>query len=327
MYNGGMSCFHPRRIFYTGRKTEAGAKEILFTSNNSEVVSLAFARRKYPDLQFDPFYMFLKDGDAYLYRSEEVPCGQCRGCLFDYAKQWSIRCQLEASFYDFSYFLTITYDDEHYAGELSKRDIQLFMKRLRKKFGEGIRFFLCGERGEITHRAHYHMIAFGLELNDLVPWSSDLWTSESLDNVWQKGNILVGLVSDEACAYVARYCDKKKGGKDSDEFLLMSRRPGIGKRYYDMHGDMFGDGKIYHHHNIGNTYAIPRYFKYLEKKDNRDTLEFLSARLKPVLAKKGAVDVVLLGYDPLDPISLIGYRDLKERQFIHKVSVLHRAKV
>ena len=158
----------------------------------------------------------------------QIPCGKCIGCRLDYAKQWANRIMLEAQYHDDAYFVTLTYDDEHVprswstdpeTGEacqsltLRKRDVQLFMKRLRKwqdglvdtKYqvynknvsdssaslvsSQRIRYFLSGEYGSRTFRPHYHAIIFGLHLDDLVFWKFNAlgqpyYTSESLEKVW-----------------------------------------------------------------------------------------------------------------------------------------------
>ena len=79
-----------------------------------------------------------------------VPCGRCIGCRLERARQWSIRCIHEASLYEANCFVTLTYDDDNLPldGSLRPRDMVLFLKRLRKRFGPGIRFFQCGEYGD-----------------------------------------------------------------------------------------------------------------------------------------------------------------------------------
>ena len=102
------------------------------------------------------------------YEEIKLPCGQCIGCRLDRSRQWANRCMLELQYHDSAFFVTLTYDDFHvpksyYAdpetGEaytsltLCKRDFQLWMKRLRKKFSEDkIRFFACGEYGGQTKK-------------------------------------------------------------------------------------------------------------------------------------------------------------------------------
>lgn len=90
--------------------------------------------------------------------SDEVvtlPCGNCVGCRLERSRQWAMRCVHEASLYQNNCFVTLTYNDESLrrlnrrvdldTGEifcsLNKRDVMLFMKKLRKRFGSGIRFF------------------------------------------------------------------------------------------------------------------------------------------------------------------------------------------
>ena len=78
------------------------------------------------------------------------------------ADQWATRIELEAKEWDDVIFLTLTYDDEHIPyGEIikgyrsiqsqtvSKRDVQLFLKRLRKAYKKPIKYFLAAEYGDI----------------------------------------------------------------------------------------------------------------------------------------------------------------------------------
>lgn len=195
----------------------------------------------------------------------EIPCGQCIGCRLDYSRQWADRCMLELQDHKSSYFVTLTYDDDHVpftftsdsdTGEceqmvltLRKRDFQLFMKRLRKALPEQkLRYFAAGEYGSETFRPHYHAIIFGLELNDLRLYKRALnakysyYNSATLEKVWPFGHVVVGKVTWETCAYTARYIMKKQKGTNASvysdfniepEFSLMSRKPGIARNYYE----------------------------------------------------------------------------------------------
>nr|CAI9749912.1 replication initiation protein [Microvirus sp.] len=205
-----------------------------------------------------------------VYKYLQIPCGRCIGCRLDYSRDWANRCMLELGYHDSAYFVTLTYDDLHLpinsycnmeTGEIGssatlvKRDLQLFMKRLRKahcaKYGEDalLRFFAAGEYGSQTHRPHYHAIIYGLNLDDLKfykrnssPQNYDLYNSEWLSNIWKKGHVVVGNVTWDTCAYTARYIVKKQYGNAAEvydkynfspEFTQMSRKPGIGRRYYE----------------------------------------------------------------------------------------------
>ena len=86
----------------------------------------------------------------------QIPCGQCAGCRLDYSKQWAIRFMHEKQMHEFSSFLTLTYSDENLpdGNSLCMRDYVLFLKKLRRRFGNGLRFGGCGEYGDHTLRPH-----------------------------------------------------------------------------------------------------------------------------------------------------------------------------
>lgn len=169
------------------------------------------------------------------------PCGQCLACRINKRRVWTLRLSLERRMHDKAAFVTLTYDPQHIpmdmdlVPQLCKRDCQLFVKRLRKRYGDGIRYYLCGEYGETYGRPHYHAIIFGVGPEDLDPY----WlmyrgkSPESpLKTLWGKGLVHVGDCTLESVQYVAGYVTKKisKMSEDSlePEFALMSRRPGIG---------------------------------------------------------------------------------------------------
>ena len=124
------------------------------------------------------------------YESFEVPCGQCIGCRLERSRQWAMRCCHEASLYDLNCFITLTYDPEHLPpdGSLVLDHFQRFMKRLRKRFGSGIRFFHCGEYGEKFARPHYHACLFNFDFPDKVLYTIRdeirLYRSAILEELW-----------------------------------------------------------------------------------------------------------------------------------------------
>ncbi|UXX51222.1 replication initiator protein [Bacteriophage N127_L5035_C77.3] len=210
-----------------------------------------------------------------VYPDINVPCGHCIGCRLDKSRQWADRMMLELDHSKTAIFVTLTYDplnvpvacsldDGSVLFSLNKRDVQLFMKRLRKTFdGREIRFYLAGEYGAQTHRPHYHAILFGLSLADfpdLKPVSQNsfgqfLYSSEKMYEIWKLGNVALAEVSWQTCAYVARYCVKKLSDDVSretyesfgvePEFALMSRRPGIAGFYAQEHPDLIDKSKQY----------------------------------------------------------------------------------
>lgn len=228
-----------------------------------------------------------------------IPCGKCIGCRLDYSRQWADRCMLEAQYHKHNIFLTLTYDNEHLppcrdgspVHSLRKRDLQLFMKRLRKKFGDQtIRFYACGEYGSSakSFRPHYHLILFGLELPDLKLLNKKngflYYTSDTISNLWPYGFHIASDVSWDTCAYVARYVMKKQKGKGKEiyeelnfepEFTLMSRRPGIGKQYYDDHNDIVVNDTYIPTKDGSKRIRSNRYFDKLFDIEYPNTLEFI----------------------------------------------------
>lgn len=187
---------------------------------------------------------------------------------------------------------------------LDKRDFQLFMKRLRKAFpDDDIRYYACGEYGSSTFRPHYHAIIYGLHLDDLQecgrsPAGFPYYTSPKLQRAWSIyhpatkdkeawydpiGFVSVGDVTVESCAYVARYIMKKQKGDDAvfydlhnviPEFTLMSRKPGIGRQWYEDHPDLYDFEYInLKTDNGGLKFRPPRYYDKLFDVDDPDRMK------------------------------------------------------
>ena len=243
----------------------------------------------------------------------KIACGQCYGCRMEKSRIWAMRCMHEAKLHDFNYYLTLTYDDEHLAqlpkkNSLSKRHLQLFWKRLRKA-GYKFRYYACGEYGEQKERPHYHAILFNLPIPDLKYHSTTrsghkLYNAESINEHWPHGFVVIGNVTFESAAYVARYVMKKRSSKTKHEldqhyerldtetgelynlepeFQVMSRRPGIGTEFYQtFKKDMYQagtDGKVYIRGGV--SCKPPNFYesKYeLESNDNFRQIERIKER-------------------------------------------------
>lgn len=193
-----------------------------------------------------------------------LPCGGCIGCRKAAARAWALRCHLELQQHEKAAFTTLTYDDEHLPPTLRKRDLQLFLKRLRKRLDRSInlRFFASGEYGEHTTRPHFHAILYGLSQAH----------SEAIHEAWRQGYTRTDPVTPERIAYTAGYCSKKIGFRMEAEerinyttgevyhwqppFLQMSRRPGIGG-HARQH---FNSWRSYAIHN-GAKLAVPRFLR------------------------------------------------------------------
>lgn len=210
-----------------------------------------------------------------------LPCGKCIECLLQHARNWGSRCYLEMQEHEKSFFLTLTYNDENVPHSLSgkltlkKRDYQLFFKRLRKfqKYPK-IRYFGSGEYGtRYTKRPHYHFIVFGLLISDLKLYGRNdlkqpLWTSEKINKLWRKGNVIIGDVTYESSSYVARYSLKKLNslvdyGDRVPEFVVMSN--GIAKDYLHRNiADIYTNDSLIVKTDKGARVIKP--FRYFDKK-------------------------------------------------------------
>lgn len=164
-------------------------------------------------------------------------------------------------------FVTLTYDEEHLPEDWSVklRDWQLFRKRLREAVGP-FRFFMAAEYGGQFHRPHYHALLFGHDFSSdrrQVERKGDyiLWTSKTLEDVWQNGYVSIGAVDAGSVGYVTKYCVKKQRPKhcgvervDSEtgevwevepEFVTMSRRPGLGAKWFERyHMDVYPSDEV-----------------------------------------------------------------------------------
>lgn len=149
----------------------------------------------------------------------EISCGQCRACLVNRRERWVCRLLLEHAVASSASFINLTYSDTHLpeGGILAKRDIQLFLKRLRKRSGLKIRYFICGEYGLKNSRPHYHGVLFGL---------SEAGAERLVHETWKNGFVVVGDVTLSSIRYVCKYMFKGQG--NPDQWALMSTDPGLG---------------------------------------------------------------------------------------------------
>ena len=132
------------------------------------------------------------------------PCGCCLACRAKKAMEWSLRLALEEVYHKDTAFVTLTYAPEHLPayGSLEPTDMQSFLKRLRRRLNYKIRFYGCGEYGDKFGRAHYHLIIFGLKMED--------WHKVHL--AWGKGRVECEKpMSQKAFKYVSGYVNKKIG--------------------------------------------------------------------------------------------------------------------
>lgn len=229
----------------------------------------------------------------------DIPCGQCIGCRLERSRQWAVRCVHEASLYADNCFITLTFNDANIPedGSLDVRHFQLFMKRLRKKYGENIRFFHCGEYGAHKGRPHYHACLFNFDFPDKVLWSIRdgvrLYRSDSLQSLWPFGFSTIGEVTFESAAYVARYIMKKVTGDAADshydgrkpEYTTMSRRPGIGSGWFEKYSsDVYPSDFV-----VINNKKVkpPRYYNGLYELTDAEGMEIIRRGRKKRVRERG----------------------------------------
>lgn len=223
---------------------------------------------------------------------QEIPCYWCIGCRMTRSQEWSTRIYHEAMLHDFNSFVTLTYSDaflpDNYSVSVS--EMQKFMKRVRKGLSDiRVRYFACGEYGDRNFRPHYHLIIFGYDFPDRVPWRKApsgmiSYRSAELERYWPFGHCEVGTVTQQSAGYVARYVLKKVTGMDAEEhyrrvhpltgevvfvrpeFITMSRRPGIGGSWFEQFScDAFPSDFVT---VDGSKKPVPRY--YLNKLSDDD---------------------------------------------------------
>lgn len=220
---------------------------------------------------------------------KDVPCGRCYGCLSNKRNEWTFRMMNEQKKSINSFFVTLTYDgdnlptvnlwDRFKIGTLDVSDVQKFHKRLRKfimntqdpegpfikfeydklqgkeVYSPSFRFFLCGEYGSAGNRPHYHGVYYNVPADFFYvnPLNGKIY-SDDLEEIWKKGFVDVGELTQARMHYAAKYTltnlfENFKDDVRKEPFALMSRDPGIGANYVEK------DIKRYFNSNK-NSYAI-----------------------------------------------------------------------
>lgn len=250
-----MVCYHPLIAIDVAKGT--APKKVIQVIGSAEVNPSLYVKAQ-------------KDDNAFI-----VPCGQCVGCRLERSRQWAIRISQEASLYDNNCFITLTYTDQYCPKSLDLRHFQLFMKRLRKKYGNGIRFFHCGEYGDLNGRPHYHAALLNFDFPDKKLYYTNngfnYYLSESLSDLWPYGIHLISDLTYDSAGYIARYVLKKVTGDAAADaykykkppYVTMSRRPGIGYPWIEKYLE-----NVYNNDRIvvkGHESLPPRYYDSILK--------------------------------------------------------------
>lgn len=196
------------------------------------------------------------------------------------------------------------YEFNYDIGKYVKRPIPISKMdaSVRPLSGNSVRYTHCGEYGEESLRPHHHACLFNIDFKDKYQFATSnglpLYNSRTLDWLWSekrtnyekamsiydeeefnkfikhRGWAVIGSVTFESAAYVARYITKKTNRtysvNDVPEYFTQSRNPGIGRAWIEKyHSD------IYPFDFIGLTenrkMKIPRYYdKVFEKIDDTE---------------------------------------------------------
>lgn len=258
-----------------------------------------------------------------------VRCGSCEGCIKSRINDWAFRLEQEAKIASSVFFVTLTYSPEYVpltaAGlpTLSKRDVQLFMKRLRKlQENAKLRYFAVGEYGSRTYRPHYHLILFNVEQR------------KQIFNAWSKENCVLGgvhighSISDGAVPYTLKYMYKKglvpafDGDDRMPEFRLMSNKLGANYLTPAMKKWHLKDleNRLYVQFRSGIKVAIPRYY--------REKLIEMSGKPKSLFNKSD--QSIFMTHEDDDYRTLKSRLDKKKRdqaKFIYKRNQVKRDKI
>lgn len=232
-----------------------------------------------------------------------IPCGMCVGCGISRVGELTTRNLHELSGHEHACFVTLTYSDENLPhamrvmpnGELEmwptlyKKDLQHFWKRLRKR--HKIRYFACGEYGDVTGRPHYHFILYGYSFKKdrrIAPDQNGsidtLYISEELSKLWTLGYHTIGEVSQASIEYVARYTLKKQSKRERSQvfrtpiFALASRNPGIGGNWIKKWRK-----EVYPSDSViinGQEVRPPRYYDNVIERDHPEVIEAIRVKRK-----------------------------------------------
>lgn len=189
-------------------------------------------------------------GEKLRVQVKHVPCGQCDPCRIAIRDAWQTRMKLEYLSAQAlglrAFFITLTYNESSikhkggYRRGLHYPEFQRFLARLYKYalrkqaprmpvpgfYSDGgtgttsqvdyplMRYFVVGEYGDQKHRAHFHMILFGVDFHDkqfkFDPSSNTEYeTSATLDALWGYGFCHIGTVTPESIGYCAAYIAKE----------------------------------------------------------------------------------------------------------------------
>lgn len=181
--------------------------------------------------------------NPYMVGSIPFGCGQCLPCRINRRRQWMFRQVFESLQHEFNSFVTLTYtpDTLPLNGSLNPYDLQLWLKRIRKRcHPRRLRYYAVGEYGERSHRPHYHLSVFGLSSFCQVG-TTDFQTV--VQETWGLGRTQTAEFNSKTANYCTGYISKNQSRvreatevvtesgeiiERYPEFARMSLKPGLG---------------------------------------------------------------------------------------------------
>ena len=162
----------------------------------------------------------------------QVGCKTCWQCRKRKIADYVGRSIAEARMSNKTYAVTLTYGDDNleehelvHAVTLVYKDVQDFLKRLRKKYQ--VRYIVTGEYGSAKGRAHWHIILFfknkfpNVQKNKRVDWK-----------YWDKGFSYFQEADWKGFEYCLKYILKGEKMRSADNHLAMSKKPPLGHQFF-----------------------------------------------------------------------------------------------
>jgi hypothetical protein len=160
----------------------------------------------------------------------KVMCRKCDNCRNYIINERLGRAIAESRTALSTQIITLTYRTEgsgNRPDQINKGDIDLFIKRIRKKYGR-LRYIATAERGELKGRVHWHVVLFFYEK---VP-QFDLRKRQQWKQ-WPWGHVFVDIPDANAIRYALKYSIKSTQYGDTNTFAFMkSTRPPLGSEYF-----------------------------------------------------------------------------------------------
>lgn len=180
-----------------------------------------------------------------------VACRFCWQCENNRVNDLVGRCIAEQQYSLQTFSVTLTYREDHPSAViLNYKDVQDFLKRLRRKMGV-VRYIVAGEYGSKKGRAHWHIVLFfkSKELkrsynpDDKDPW--DYTLNQRIDwKPWPHGFVYFQRPDYGGFAYAMKYALKDQAMQASSGHLAMSKKPPLGAQFFEELAQRYVDQAI-----------------------------------------------------------------------------------